>query len=437
MSPPARHRGRQAWPRRAGPGREDCIPSREAHPGATPLTLRRQEGDEGRVAPPRLLVALLLGGVCVPAPAAAQLLPSEVERTVVTSAAGALARGGGGPDLLLGGPGPDRLFGDEGPDVLDGAGGDDALDGGSGGDELVGGPGNDQAAGGFGHDVLLGDDGDDVLDGGEAPDRVVGGVGDDTLHGGTAGDVIDGGPGNDALFSDSGPDTILGGEGDDTVFANTGTAVAAVDCGPDTDTIYINPRRARGGVSNRQALREGRIAGCETILEAAAPVDPAKGLKLISTSDAGVVLGGSELDDTLLGGPGPDAVHGFEGRDVLWGNHLPTGPSFGTDELDAGAGDDIVYGSRAANRIFGGEGDDFLQGGPGRNTIDAGDGDDRVRLRGRGPNRVSAGHGDDVVEARVRGAATIDCGPGRDRVAIGFNRRVRTVRCETVTHLYR
>ena len=45
--------------------------------------------------------------------------------------------------------------------------------------------------------------------------------------------------------------------------------------------------------------------------------------------------------------------------------------------------------------------------------------------------------GNDVVEAYSRTPVTIDCGPGGDRVNIGFNRRVRTVNCETVSKRYK
>ena len=240
----------------------------------------------------------------------------------------------------------------------------------------------------------------------------------------------------DVIHADSGPDRIRAGAGDDVVFVNTGGAVAAVDCGPGQDTIYVNPRGLPGGSSNAQALRRGRIRGCERVVEAAPAPDPAKGITRISRSSRGADLSGTERADTLLGGPGPDRISGAAGDDVLWGNHVRAGRSLGVDQIDGGPGADTVYGSRGANAIAGGEGDDHLQGGPGANTIDAGPGNDRVRLRGAGPNRVTAGDGDDLVQAYSRGAATIDCGPGSDTVTIGFNRRVRTVGCEHVTKRY-
>jgi hypothetical protein len=66
-----------------------------------------------------------------------------------------------------------------------------------------------------------------------------------------------------------------------------------------------------------------------------------------------------------------------------------------------------------------------------------GSGNDHVRLRGAGRNRVQAGSGADLIEAYASGPTTIDCGPGTDTVRIGFNRHVRTVGCERVSHRFR
>jgi Ca2+-binding RTX toxin-like protein len=254
------------------------------------------------------------------------------------------------------------------------------------------------------------------------------------LHGGAGTDTVRGGHGNDQLHSDSGADTLDGGPGDDVVFINNGTMAGPVDCGDGHDTIHVNPKGHTGYFSNLRALQQGRIRGCEVVLETAHVKDPTVGVKEMADSRGGETLRGGPLNDNLLGGPGPDTLLGADGNDVMWGNRLPDGPSLGTDVIQAGGGDDQVFGGRGANRIAGGAGNDFLQGGPGRNTIAGDEGDDTIRTRGDGPNAIAAGPGNDIVIAYAKGRATVDCGAGEDTVRIGFNRSVRPRRnCEHVT----
>jgi Ca2+-binding RTX toxin-like protein len=213
--------------------------------------------------------------------------------------------------------------------------------------------------------------------------------------------------------------------------------VPAVECGPGNDTIYLNPYNKPGGISNAQAVREGRIRNCESVLESEQVVDPTKGVTRTADSRKGGTLRGSERNDNLLGGPGPDHLFGRGGDDTIWGNRLPGGRSFGTDTILAGDGNDTVYGGRGGNVIYGGRGDDFLQGGPLGNRILGQDGNDTIRLRGNGRNRVQAGAGNDTIEAFSRGRTSVDCGPGFDTVNIGFNRRVATSGCEKVNKRYK
>ena len=287
---------------------------------------------------------------------------------------------GGG--RLLGGGGPDRLAGSSGPDVLLGEGG---------GDDIAGGPGADRVDGGAGGDKLSGGPEDDVVHGGSGPDR------------------IDGGPGADELHAGTGPDRIAAGDGDDVVYVNGGSAVAAVDCGSGSDTLYVNPYGSPGGVSNRRALQEGRFTGCEQVVEALAEADPAGGATLRAAGRGERVVG-TAFGDTIEGGPGADDLLGLGGDDVLTAG----GASRGSDRLDGGAGDDV------------------LEGGDGDNRIGGGPGADAIRLRGRGINRVAAGAGDDVILALDRSQGTIDCGPGRDRVILAGKGRLRTRHCERV-----
>jgi len=195
----------------------------------------------------------------------------------------------------------------------------------------------------------------------------------------------------------------------------------------------------RAGFSNARSLREGHLRNCETILETPPTIDPATGVKRMTPDHGGHALG-SERNDNLLGSSGPDTIVGLGGDDIIWANRKPTGASHGIDRVDAGAGDDVVYGaSRGGSTVIdGGPGNDYLQGGgvTSWNTIAGGAGDDTVRLVGHGFNRVRAGEGNDIVYAYSKDRVTIDCGPGDDVVKIGYNRRVKTRHCETVTRRY-
>ena len=350
---------------------------------------------------------------------------------IVKGTAGREVHGGGGGDQILGGPGPDRLSGEYGRDRIWGDAGDDAIDGGNGGDALTGDAGDDVIVGGFGHDTVAGGTGNDIIDTGPAPDIVAGNAGDDVIHLGPGGDVADAGAGNDTVYVDSGPDVIAAGEGDDTVFANTGNPVRRVDCGPGDDILFVNPPFNPHHVS-------ARYVGCETIMAAEPPVDPDRGIWADVETDAGGQITGTPKSDRLFGRAGADTLIGLAGNDELWGNHLPTGTDVGTDVLDGGEGDDIVFGGRDRNLILGGPGNDQLENGIRTNAIYGGPGDDTVILRGdgRGPNLVDAGDGDDSIRASSRGAATIDCGPGRDTLEVGSNRRVRWRHCERVSTHY-
>ena len=134
-------------------------------------------------------------------------------------------------------------------------------------------------------------------------------------------------------------------------------------------------------------------------------------------------------------------MFGLGGDDIIWANRKPTGRSRGTDRIDAGPGNDTVYGaSRGGHSIIdGGPGADYLQGGGeiATNFIRGGSGADTVRLTGHGLNRVLAGWGDDLIYAYAKDTVRIDCGPGDDTVMIGFNRTVVTRRCETVNRRYK
>ena len=115
----------------------------------------------------------------------------------------------GGDDLVNAGDGHDRVFGGRGVDTLNGEGGNDRMRGGPDNDTVNGGEGNDVLRGRWGNDVVNGDNGDDRIWVGRGQDVQNGGAGDDRMH---------------ALARDRMVDTI--------------------DCGPGTDTVWLNAKES-------------------------------------------------------------------------------------------------------------------------------------------------------------------------------------------------
>lgn len=339
-------------------------------------------------------------------------------------------RGHEGPDRITGGPGADLLMGDTGGDRVDGGPGDDTITGAAGGDTLLGQGGADVIVGGFGSDHIEGGPGDDVLDGANDQDVISGGAGDDIIHGGSGQDYVSGGDGNDRLYSDSGAGAVLGGDGDDVIVVEDSDGIK-VDCGAGNDTLYIaTPPGLSDDFTTRDSSIAKRAPGCERVLLTDDVPDPNQGIKYLA-GDAGGAKDGTAKDDILLGGPGVDTLRGLSGNDVLWGLRQAGVTSPAADTLDAGPGDDTVYGGQGPQTISGGPGDDFINGGLGRNAISGGPGDDTIRLRGGDVNTVDAGTGDDMVYAAGPAQARVRCGPGRDVVYASVNDAVARD-CETV-----
>lgn len=103
--------------------------------------------------------------------------------------------------------------------------------------------------------------------------ELLGGHGHDELHAGAYGDVlwadykpsgqpstqhdtVFGGDGDDFIYASHGLNRIDAGGGDDYVKAHFGRG--SIDCGAGTDTLYVS----------RQAQKQYRIRGCETISHA-------------------------------------------------------------------------------------------------------------------------------------------------------------------------
>ncbi|EZP65308.1 putative Ca2+-binding hemolysin [Sphingomonas paucimobilis] len=246
--------------------------------------------------------------------------------------------GGSGNDTLLGGDGNDGLNGGDGLDLLDGGEGDDILNGEGGNDTLFGGAGNDQLNGGAGADVLNGGDGNDALTGGDANDVLSGGAGTDQLYGGIGDDVVEGGDGNDTMTGDAGADQMSGGNGDDYIYAGDGNDVIYGDAGNDMVTGDVGDDVIAPGSGNDMVYAG---AGIDTLTYAA------------SASPWAIDLAAN----SATSGTESDGVYDFE-------------------NVETGAGNDVIAGTGSANVLSGGAGNDRISGRGGDDTINGGDGTD-------------------------------------------------------------
>ncbi|MEQ1881760.1 MAG: peroxidase family protein, partial [Burkholderiales bacterium] len=121
-----------------------------------------------------------------------------------------------------------------------------------------------------------------------------------------------------------------------------------------------------------------------------------------------VVLGGTEGNDRLAGGPGIDTLWGDGGNDHLEGgadsdeliggegNDILT-DAFGDDVLKGGAGHDVLSGGPGLDLLLAGTGNDFVLSGNNATTIFGGGGAD-ILLGGTSNNMMSGNEGDDWLE---------------------------------------
>lgn len=389
-----------------------------------------------------------------------------------------------GDDDLFGTPDDDTINGFDGNDTISGAGGNDTIDAGAGDDTVSGGQGNDTimlgdgvsefGVGGAGDDTIYGGAGNDNLFGESTfetrsgvvgNDQLFGGDGDDFMRGGLGNDYMDGGAGSDRasyygvgtgvtvdlriqgvaqdtgaggidtlvnvenlagtefddtlignnlanwIWSHGGADQIRGNAGDDTFWIPQGDG-AVVRGGQGVDVISF-----RGRVDETGSGTD--ILGVTfTLASQGVAQDIGRGFVTVYSMEGAE---GSEYDDTITGNGQDNILSGFTGSDTV----------------DGGGGDDLIYGDFAIREVGeipfsyddpgivqgndvlnGGAGDDAIYGHGGNDTIDGGGGDDTI-VGGAGADRLTGGGGDDQF---VYASASESTSVNFDTI-VGFNFR--------------
>lgn len=308
---------------------------------------------------------------------------------------------GPGNDVAIGRAGNDEIWGDDGDDIINGNEGDDIIRGGDGNDaiygdvgndDLRGGPGNDTVYGGAGTDLLYGEGGWDILH--NRPPSAGAGVGINVL------------------------DAQPCGETDDVRYFNLATDKVIVVAGPGRLGKTLAAKGYKGlNITNYHHVLSIYVAGCAipiatfgynlnpasftpavVSVQRFAPANPphyigelpepvpGKGGVAAEPPD-GVISGsplndylygfnkgsnftnymfGLNLDDTLVGGPGPDYLLGGGHNDSLFGGD-------GDDVLESGPGYDVLWGEGGRDALFGGHDRQWLYGGGWGNWMTGGD----------------------------------------------------------------
>ncbi len=377
---------------------------------------------------------------------------------------------GGGDDIVSGGSGKDDLRGDAGNDRLDGGRDDDKLYGGSGDDTLTGGSGRDQLDGGSGNDtfvldgandaadvlkggsgtdrIVTDDDGDftlngfarnnsvEIVDGGETEsdingsnsantldfrnaelrniDQIDAGGGNDKVYGSRDGDDIVGGSGTDQLYGEGGNDQLDGGSGNDRLYGGAGDDTLTGGSGKDTYD---------GGSGNDTFVLDGANDAAD-VLKGGSGTD-----RIVTDDDGDFTLNGFARNNSV------EIVDGGETESDINGSNSANTLDFrnaelrNIDQIDAGGGNDKVYGSRDADDIVGGSGNDRLWGEGGNDQLDGGSGKDLL-YGGAGDDTLTGGSGKDtydggsgndtfVLDGADDAADVLKGGSGTDRVIQG------------------
>ena len=142
---------------------------------------------------------------------------------------------------------------------------------------------------------------DDHMSGGGGNDRLYGFSGNDFLYGGTGNDTLIGSAGDDVHDGGAGVDTLIGSLGNDAYYLN--------DVGADgrvIDTIIESANAGIDGVrtSVNVNLNEARYANVENGY---------------LTGTAVTNLGGSAVNNVLIGNDAANAIYGLGGRDIMRG----------------------------------------------------------------------------------------------------------------------
>ena len=194
-------------------------------------------------------------------------------------------------------------------------------------------------------------------------ENAIGGTGNDTITGNAAANIVFGSGGNDYVLGLGGADTLNGNGGHDTL-----------NGGDDADRLI-------GGLGDD---------------------------RLIGGIGADYLDGSPGGRDTLDYTSAASAVTVRLGNNTVFGDVTATGDTIlNFENVESGAGHDLLAGNHLANRLEGNGGDDSLFGNAGDDTLVAGFGADSLN-GGLGDDRLIGGIGAEVLDGAPGGRDTVD-----------------------------
>ncbi|MFO3706388.1 calcium-binding protein [Xanthomonas codiaei] len=286
-----------------------------------------------------------------------------------------------GADEIEGNSWNDEIYGYDGDDLLVGMLGDDTIYGGDGQDTLIG----DflhiyyyWQIGVWYNDYLDGGDGDDYIYGNGGDDILIGGAGNDSLNGGHGADILNGGAGNDVLYGGAGADIYEFGRGggSDFILESPGwrgsvrfdASVLREDIVVYNDDIYggslqliidgTSDSITLGGFYDYRSPGAPTLDSIEQVIFADGTVWDVRELYYQA------MRGSHRNDNIIIFYPGGEFIDAGLGNDIVWGLE----------------NDDIIYGGAGSDDLSGGAGDDILVGGSGSDILSGDAGNDIYRF---------------------------------------------------------
>ena len=161
-----------------------------------------------------------------------------------------------------------------------------------------------------------------------------------------------------------------------------------------------------------QDIRDGSPDGLDTLYD----IDKLKfsnGEFDIQTYYQENVNGGAG-NDVITGTPGDDLIDGFGGNDTITG-------LAGDDILIGGDGDDEIVGGSGTNRLYGDAGDDTIISSGTNDVVDAGAGNNNITISSTANSgQYTSGDGNDIynIQEGASGNVTITSGDGIDEFVV-------------------